>query len=228
MCGRFSLFTDVHEMGDYFAIDTWSSFWEPRYNVSPGQEVLAVISENGQRVAQKLKWGLVPHWSKGGPERSMINARAESVASKPSFRESFYGRRCIIPADGFFEWNVRQPIFFRVDPPSVFGFAGIYDLGNKGMDNVKSCAIITCEPNNIVRSVHDRMPVMLRRDSFDLWLDPLLHDRDTLQLLLKPFNGEMTSHLVSPNMNSTSFEGPSCINPYEPPVDDQKTLGDYF
>lgn len=185
--------------------------FEPRYNIAPGQNVV-VVGDFGNGLEMKnVIWGLVPSWS--GDGKGFINARAETVAEKPSFDASFRSRRCLIPADGFFEWKrsgrAKQPFYFEFEEP--FAFAGIWDTYGQGEAAITSCAIITTTANELVAELHDRMPVILTPESYDLWLDAE-SSTSVLKNLLRPFPAErMTSHSVGSGVNYPDKEGAELI-----------------
>jgi len=167
-----------------------------------------------------MRWGLVPSWArdaKSGPP--MINARAETIATKPSFRTAFKKRRCLIPADGFYEWKriegakVKQPYHIRLANDRPFAFAGLWESrrGEEG-DRLESCTIITCEPNTLTAGLHDRMPVILPADLYGPWLDPAIEDADALQGMLQPYPAEeMMAYPITTLVNSPRNESPECI-----------------
>ena len=175
----------------------------PRYNIAPGQSILAIVQRAAEREAALLQWGLIPSWSKEG--KGFINARAETLQTKPSFQEAFQRRRCLILADGFYEWEKlgkeRQPYYFQMKDEAPFCFAGIWDEWQRGSVSIISCAIITTIPNEMLAPIHNRMPVILPPESQDLWLN----DESTpvkLRNLLAPFPAsEMKSHPVSKAVN---------------------------
>jgi putative SOS response-associated peptidase YedK len=165
-----------------------------------------------------FKWGFMPHWAQGDPGKKPVNARAETVATTPMFADSFRLRRCFVPADGFYEWKTvnkkKMPVHFRLKTGEPFGFAGIWDVWNGPSGKVFSCAIITTEPNELTRDVHDRMPVILARADEAAWLDPSNHSPDVLLPMLKAYPaGEMEAAQVNPALNKPSFEGPDCLSP---------------
>lgn len=208
MCGRFTLKARSAEVAK--ALGVPELLFEPRYNIAPTQEVLVVHSEGDDKVMSPMRWGLVPSWSKDG--KGMINARAEGVAKKPSFRTSFRKRRCLIPADGFYEWKAverkKQPFYFHLPDSRVFAFAGLWDPW-QGQDG---CAIVTAEANGVVHAVHDRMPVIL--DDFAAWLDPDNSEEDLLKLL-RPYAGDMSVHPVSMRVNKAGEQGADLIEAVE-------------
>ena len=207
-----------------FAADVASAYaeelrWEPRFNLAPTQNVLAIRELAGQRQWCQLRWGLIPSWAKE-PKigSSLINARAETVAEKPSFRAAFKRRRCLIPADGFYEWQKtagpgnKVPHFFTVGQASLFTFAGLWESwrGDDGT-TLETCTIITTTPNELLQPLHDRMPVILNRSDYVRWLDPA-SDPGTLGDLLVPYPAsEMTCRAVGKFVNSAAHEGPECL-----------------
>ncbi|MCU1285310.1 MAG: hypothetical protein JWO13_1660 [Acidobacteriales bacterium] len=194
--------------------------YSPRYNISPSQSVFAIRQDAAQpaRMLSKLRWGLVPFWAKDlAIGYKMINARSETGLDKPAYRDSFKKRRCLIPADGFYEWKKvgkeKHPYNFGMADDSVFAFAGIWDTW-KSPDgtSVESCSILTTTPNALVQDVHDRMPVILDRDDYEQWLDPGVKEPGTLTELLKPFPAkQMRRYPVSQIVNSPKNDKPECI-----------------
>ena len=194
MCGRFVQFSSLRTLEIHFPIDSIAGEVIASYNVAPTQEVLAIIHQNGRRL-EKLRWGLVPPWSKdlAGASR-LINARAETAAQKPSFRTAFKRRRCLIMADGFYEWEgkkgSKQPYFFTLPSRRPFAFGGLWETwkSNDAADDdpvYKSCTILTTAASESVREVHHRMPVILQPEAYDDWLDPEIHDADRLAAVLQ-------------------------------------------
>lgn len=213
MCGRFTNTKPSKlKIAEVNAADLKET--KPRYNIAPGQDVLSIIQTSDEKHALHLYWGLIPSWSKES-SGGIINARAETLQEKPSFRESFKRRRCLIPADGFFEWKkegkTKQPYYFRMKDESVFSFAGIWDTWKTGGKEIVSCAIITTAPNKLVSPVHNRMPVILHSTDFDAWLDGETKESD-LSDLLKPFPPEyMESYAVGTSVNNPSVDAPQLI-----------------
>ena len=189
MCGRFTQYSSPQRYAELFGINSGLAHNE-RYNVTPGTDILACrLSMEGNRELVPLHWGLVPSWSKGPDKRySMINARAETVATKPAYRAPFRRHRCLIPADGFYEWheeNGKQPYYIHRADNMPLAFAGLWDHWDDGAgDRIESCTIIVCEVNRLMRPIHERMPVILNADVFDAWLES--EDTEYLQSLLKP------------------------------------------
>lgn len=190
MCGRFTQISSPQRYAELFDITSTLSH-KARYNVTPNSDILACrTSFEGHKELVPLHWGLVPSWSKGLDVRySMINARAETVATKPAFRASFHRHRCLIPADGFYEWhteNGKQPYYIHRSDNTPLAFAGLWDFWDDGKgEKIESCTIIICKANKLMQSIHERMPVILNPDMFDTWLES--DDADYLQSLLVPY-----------------------------------------
>ena len=225
MCGRYSLTDpDPRRMRVRFGLDESVQISEkPRYNIAPTDPVLAVRrAEDGSRDLGRLRWGLVPgRWAERRSGPPLINARAETIATQAAFAESFRERRCLIPADGFYEWRSdergKRPLWIAREDSDLFAFAGIWaELRPRaGEQPVLSCAIVTCEPNDLIRPVHDRMPVILAREAEERWLSPELA-QDELLALLGPAPGETLRAIeVSDAVNDVRKDGPELL---EPPV----------
>jgi putative SOS response-associated peptidase YedK len=222
MCGRFVVFNDFEQLKEHFLIDKVLYELTPNYNVAPTQEILAIVREEGLNVLEKLYWGLVPHWSKDiSAGYKMINARMETVASKPSFREAFKKRRCLIPADGFYEWSGskgnKQPFFITLPDEKPFAFAGLWetwwDKENQG-DSYRSCTIITREASPCLKDIHHRMPAVLPPDTYEAWLDSDNQDTKALQEILSDKTvTEFKIMPVSNQVNSVRVNEPSNIAP---------------
>ncbi|HUE12881.1 MAG TPA: SOS response-associated peptidase, partial [Planctomycetaceae bacterium] len=192
----------------------------PRYNIAPTQNVAVIRQDGKSRQLALMRWGLVPSWSKdpkGGPP--IINARAETIATKPSFRTAFMRRRCLIPADGFYEWQKKAasttkiPHYIRMAKDRPFAFAGLWETwrGN-GDAGLESCTIVTTEANDLMRPLHDRMPVILPEEHFAQWPDPKNENVSELEALLWPYSpDEMTAFPVSTLVNSPRNDRPECI-----------------
>jgi putative SOS response-associated peptidase YedK len=223
MCGRFSQAQIAELDREVFKLLS-SPALPPRYNVAPTQDVAVVRQPSAatERSLDLLRWGLIPHWAKDPTiGNRMINARAESVADKPAFRDSFRERRCLVPADGFYEWaktkHGKQPYYVRVLGGRLFAFAGLWDRwrGPAG-ETRETFTIITTEPNELLRPVHNRMPVILAPEDYDAWLAPEPTDAAALTELLRPYPTEQMSYYpVSRYVNSPDNEGPECIQPAE-------------
>jgi len=194
----------------------------PRYNIAPSQSVAAVraaSSGSGSEIAL-LRWGLIPSWSKySAIGNRLINARAETVREKPSFRSAFKRHRCLIPANGFYEWQRlergKQPYYIRMRDGRLFAFAGLWDRWEGGgEDTVETCTILTTAANSVLAPIHDRMPVVLPQGEYARWLDPTLRDTDSLAPLLIPFPPEeMVAYPVSPRVNAPSVDDERCVAP---------------
>lgn len=220
MCGRFTLRARLNDLLAEFALQTALAEWEPRYNIAPTQTIPVVELVDAKRELVGKRWGLVPSWAadlKIG--NSLLNARSETVARKPSFRSAFKRHRCLIIADGFYEWQkldakTKQPYFFEMKDGKPFAFAGLSEHWEKGEKPVDSCTIITTDANQLMAPVHDRMPVILSPDDFDLWLDPEFQTIDHLQGLLKPFAASaMRAVPVSTYVSNVRNQGPECVAP---------------
>ena len=222
MCGRFVGFRSLHELKKIFPIDKVTCEVTENYNVAPSQEVLAIIKYEKENWLEKLHWGLVPFWAKEiSIGNKLINARAETIDSKPSFRNAFKKRRCLIPADGFYEWKgpkgQKQPIFITLPESKPFAFAGLWETWHKKDDPdtmYKSCTIITTEASDSVREIHHRMPAILTPEMYESWLDPLNQNINELKNILQTgIVTKLKSHAVSKNVNSVKNNEPSNIIP---------------
>jgi putative SOS response-associated peptidase YedK len=226
MCGRYRLSRRKELLAQHFGADFTDVDWEPRYNIAPTQAVPVVRQvAQGKLEASAMRWGLIPSWAADPAIGARtINARSETVASKPSFRESLQKRRCLVPADGFYEWQRgaggKQPFCFEVGDGVIFAFAGLWDSW-RGLDGqpVETCTILTTTPNDLLADVHDRMPVILAPEYRDRWLDPSLRDAGRVVTLLKPFPSNlMRRYPVSTRVNVVANEGPECSAPVDPPM----------
>jgi putative SOS response-associated peptidase YedK len=192
---------------------------QPRYNIAPTQPVAVIRQRGSARELSLMRWGLIPSWAKDPAIGSrMINARAETVATKPSFRAAFKRRRCLIPADGFYEWQKRdgrtkQPFYIGLKDEQPFAFAGLWESWTAADGSeIESCTVITTAANDLLRELHDRMPVILDEDDYPRWLDPKPVSADNLQSLLHPFPSErMRFYPVNTVVNSPQNEVPQCI-----------------
>jgi putative SOS response-associated peptidase YedK len=222
MCGRFNLTTPAHEIAAIFEVAPTHAL-SPRFNIAPTQPIVAIRmqADKKKRELVLLRWGLIPSWSKE-PKVSFntINARADTVATKPAYRAAFKQRRCLIPADGFFEWrkgpdNEKQPFHIHMKNDSPFAFAGIWERWQRaGEPGIESCSIIVTEANELMASIHDRMPVILPREVYQSWLDPGVVDVHRLESMLKPFaSNEMEAYPVSTIVNHAKNNVAECIVP---------------
>ena len=221
MCGRFTLGATAATLAAQFDLANVPT-WTPRYNIAPTQEVLVVLQPSPQanREARLHRWGLIPTWAKDPSiGNRMINARAETVATKPAFRRAFKERRCLLLADGLYEWQRqerrKQPFYIRLRDGRPFAFAGLWEHweGSEGMA-IQSCTILTTTSNEVVGRIHDRMPVILGPTDYDRWLDPSIQESTVLQTLLRPYPAdEMTAYPVSTLVNSPANDNPGCTEP---------------
>ena len=234
MCGRFTLHHATEDVAERFAVEQTLLELTPRYNIAPSQPVAAVIQRDS-RVLTELKWGLVPSWARDpGIGNRMINARAESLAAKPAFRNAYARGRCVIPASGYFEWKregkQRIPMLVRRASGAPLAFAGLYERWKTPDDAVlRTCTIVTTEPDEVAGTVHNRMPALLTDDAREVWLDRELEDLDALSGVLRPYRlGDLIVHPVSPRVNRPGDDDPSLIEPVDPPPppdDGQLALG---
>ena len=221
MCGRYTLTNpDPARLRARFDIleSAAEAADEPRFNIAPTDPVHAVRRFGEARELGRLRWGLVPGlWAEQKGQRPLINARAESVATQPAFAESFRERRCLMPADGFYEWLTdergKRPVWFSRPDGDLFAFAGIWaELERRGSDDVlHSCALITCPPNELMRPVHDRMPVVLDPAAESAWLDPELAPEEAISLLVPAPEGALVAREVSDLVNDVRRDGPELI-----------------
>lgn len=220
MCGRFTLVSDMDLILHRFNVAYAGVDHIPRYNIAPSQSVLAIISDGKERRIGQLRWGLIPFWAKDAKiGYKMINARAETVAEKVSFKHPFKRQRCLIPADSFYEWKQENgkkvPMRIRLKNGEPFAFAGLWSrwVSPEG-EEIHSCTIITTRPNELVKNIHDRMPVILRPEDEDMWLDRTIQEPEFLQQLLKPYEADrMEAYQVSTTVNSPKNDSPECIKP---------------
>ncbi|WP_409296713.1 SOS response-associated peptidase [Peribacillus sp. SCS-26] len=218
MCGRYTLTEGLQQLQAKFEFD-FPEELIPHYNIAPSQNILAVTAEGSARRGNLMRWGLIPFWAKDAKiGYKMINARSEGIDTKPSFKGPFRHKRCLILADGFYEWKregkEKQPYRFIMKDEAPFAFAGLYDDWNKGENPVRSCTIITTEANSMTRDVHDRMPVILPPESYSDWLDPELHDAAVLKSLLVPYPADkMDKYQVSTLVNSPKNNTPDLLSP---------------
>jgi putative SOS response-associated peptidase YedK len=244
MCGRFTLRAPASTVADEFKVLDVPPL-APRFNIAPTQPVAAVrpVPESGQRQLVLLKWGLVPPWAKDRTiGNRLINARAESVAEKPAFRAAFRHRRCLVVADGFYEWQRsggrKQPYFIRLRDDRPFAFAGLWESwegktvpetvsppdlfsGQRlsgetvpGTLLLETCTLITTGPNELMEPIHNRMPVILAPENYDRWLDPEIQEPDALRPLLRPYPASaMLALRVSPHVNNPRNDDAECIAP---------------
>ncbi len=221
MCGRFTLSVDPDDLREAFPQFTLQDDLPPRYNIAPSQPV-AVVPNNGQNRIEFFRWGLIPSWAKD-PKigNRMINARAESLVEKPAFRAAYKRRRCLVLADGFYEWRqepgrkTKTPMYIRLNSGKPFAFAGLWEAWRAPDEStILSCTIITTDSNELIAPIHDRMPVILAPEAYELWLNPEEQSPDRLTGLLKPYPAsEMMAYPVSRLVNDPASDVPECIIP---------------
>ena len=221
MCGRFTQTQSAESVATTFQLQDVPPL-EPRYNIAPTQAIAAVVI-NPQAATRQLKWfqwGLIPSWAKDASiGNKLINARAETVEEKPSFRNAFRKRRCLIVTDGFYEWQrqakIKQPFYIHRCDRQPFAFAGLWEYwqGSDGSE-IESCTILTTEANDLMQPIHHRMPVILQSANYDTWLDPQLQDAASLKPLLQPYAPpELEAYAISTAVNRPSHDQPDCIQP---------------
>lgn len=221
MCGRFTLTVDPAELKEAFADFSFPSKFAPRFNIAPTQPILA-IPNDAKNAADFFVWGLIPSWAKDPTIGSrLINARAETLGEKPSFRGGFKYKRCLILADGFYEWQAQPgsktkiPHFIFLKDRQPFAFAGLWDEWHSpDGSTLRSATIITTEPNELMSRLHNRMPVILHPRDYAQWLDPTPRTPESLQPLLRPFPAdEMSAHPVSTLVNAPANDRPELVVP---------------
>jgi putative SOS response-associated peptidase YedK len=230
MCGRFFLATPIEAVAQLFGVGRIDALprWQARYNIAPSQLVPVIREHSGadarERTLALARWGLVPSWADDPAiGNRMINARAESIESRPAFRQAFEKRRCIVPADGFFEWKrtgsrMKQPMAIRSLDGRPLAMAGLWERWRSTADEpwLETCTILTCPPNGLLREVHDRMPVVLEREGVDDWLNPDAKG-GALRALLRPYPSERMSMVaVGRHVNTPEHDDPRCIEEVHP------------
>jgi putative SOS response-associated peptidase YedK len=224
MCGRYRLTAKERYLRDHFGLDD-DPDWTPRWNIAPTQPVATVRQDarGPKRIFRLVRWGLIPYWAKD-PSIGVktINAQSETAAEKPAFREAMRRRRCLIPADGFYEWQKitpkeKQPYNFGMIDDSVFAFAGLWETWPREREQspadeaIETCTILTTKPNSLVAGVHDRMPAILTPENYDLWLDPGITDPSRVFECLAPFDARsMKKYPVSTRVNRAENDDPEC------------------
>jgi len=221
MCGRYRLTSRGNELAEYF--DIYSDVeWSPRYNIAPSQQVAVIRQrpndEQGTREFCQLRWGLIPYWSKDPMGFKTINAMSETAAVKPAFRESMKWRRCLVPANGFYEWQKigrkeKQPYNIGMADDSLFAMAGLWDRWKDAEDkSIETCTILTTNANALLSDIHDRMPVIIGKENYDLWLDRRVTTPEKVADLLHPFNPQrMKKYPVSTHVNSVNNDDEGCL-----------------
>jgi putative SOS response-associated peptidase YedK len=221
MCGRFTLTVNPADLQDTFSNYNFPVRFAPRFNIAPSQPILAVPND-GSLTADFFVWGLIPMWAKDPSIGSrMINARGETLAEKPSFRGSYRHKRCMILADGFYEWQAlgdkksKTPYFIHMKDRQPFAMAGLWDTWESADgSSIKTCTIITTGPNELMETIHDRMPVILHPRDYAKWLDTAPQTPENLQPLIKPFPADaMSAYAVSTLVNKTTNDLPELVVP---------------
>jgi putative SOS response-associated peptidase YedK len=219
MCGRFSLKATPDDLRKTIEVEPPAGY-RPRYNIAPTQGVLGVVMEEGERRARVLRWGLVPFWA-DDPRigNRMINVRAETIAQKPAFRNAFARRRCLVPADGFYEWQSgpegKIPYRIHRADDGCFCFAALWERWDRGPEVLESCAIVTRPADERISAVHDRMPVMLEGDACAAWLAPESQPGELLELLRSTRLEGLEIHRVSTRVNRPANDDPACLERVE-------------
>lgn len=228
MCGRFHLATISEDLATLFDLDRMPDL-TPRYNIAPTQVAGVVRVARGKREWAEMTWGLVASWAKDASSGSrMINARSESVSTSPAYRAAFRRRRCLVPADGFYEWKkldgkTKQPMEIRLRTGEPFAMAGLWEWWESPDGALETFTILTCPSSDVLRPIHDRMPVILEREQWGTWLDPSLgedaRDREALQAMLDPYPGErMEAYPISTRVNSPKNDDPSLLRRVDAPA----------
>lgn len=219
MCARFTMTTDARKLQLRFRLlmQGYGATTTERYNIAPTQEILNVVQHGGEHIGEFMRWGLVPSWAKDmSIGQKMINARGETLGEKPAFRQAFARRRCLIPADGFYEWrkegSKKLPMRFVLKSGEPFAFAGLWEQWKRPDGEwLHTCTIITTTPNDVLAPIHDRMPVILRPEAEDLWLDAAAEVSALTELLVPYPSDEMEGYPVSMAVNSPRFDLPAYI-----------------
>jgi putative SOS response-associated peptidase YedK len=218
MCGRYTLTTRPRRLAEFFGLGDEPSL-DPRWNVAPGTTVPVVREEAGERRLVRMKWGLVPSWaSDPSIGNRLLNARCETVAGKPAFRSAYRQRRCLLPADGFYEWQAqgrrKQPYYFRLRDGDVFALAGLWEAWRSPEGMLETCTVLTTQANDLVRPVHERMPVILAQGDLRAWLHAEEQSDGTEERLFAPFPADrMEALAVGVWVNRAGNEGPQCVQP---------------
>lgn len=236
MCGRYTLTRQeglIEDLQASLGMAAQSAWWKPRFNIAPTQPAPVVVLRDGTRLVEMMRWGLVPHWAGKRDVKAplMINARVETLQDKPMFRDALATRRCLIPADGFYEWKREggakakpQPTWFHPEPRHTIAFAGLWSRARTEEGEVSSFAIITGPPNELVAPIHDRMPAVLAPDAYTAWLDPALGAAAARDLLGIPPIGDWVLQPVSARVNSAQADDPGLIEPVVVEAPPQRSL----
>lgn len=211
MCGRFSIISNSKDLEEHYNLVNSGEFINS-YNVTPSSIIPVIRLNDKERELANCQWGFIPSWSKD-PKIKPINAKAETITEKPYFRAAFNNKRCLIPANGYYEWKGtrgnKQPYYFKLEDDRLFSFAGLWDHWQDETNSINSCAIITTNANDLVKQIHHRMPVIINPDDYDEWL------LEGKKSLLKPFSGKMKCYPVSKAVNNPGHNGEKLIQPVE-------------
>lgn len=234
MCGRYRLTAKERYIAEHLDLQEEEVRWPPRYNIAPTQQVAVVRCDvrGPRRGFSLMRWGLIPSWAKDSSiAAGTINAMSETAAQKPAFRDSLRTRRCLLPADGFYEWKklgprARQPYNFGLKDDGLFALAGLWDRWRAPSGELlETCTILTTAANPLTGEVHDRMPVILRPEDYDLWLDPGMTNPSAVQRLLRPFEaGAMRKYPVTSRVGNPAFDNPECAREAHPVETSDPTL----
>lgn len=219
MCGRYTLGREPESLLDYFHIHGDVPVYHLSYNIAPTQLAPVVIQQDAQRVCRLMRWGLIPNWSKGPDARfTMINAKAETIDAKPAYKRPFKRQRCLVPCDGFYEWQprgkVKQPYYIHKPDQGLLALAGIWDRWEGGDEPIESFSIITTAANDLMQNIHERMPAIISPADFDHWLSAANDDGGELKKLLQPYaQADLVMHAVSREVNSPKHDSVALIEP---------------
>jgi putative SOS response-associated peptidase YedK len=220
MCGRFDIHSAIELIAKIFQIESIMFDIKPNFNVAPTQDISIVVNNGKQNILISSHWGFLPSWAKEKKTAySMINARAEGVDTNKSYKDAFINHRCLVVADGFYEWlkqdKVKIPYYTRLKSKDPMGFAGLYNNWKSPEgEEISTSTIITTDANELMKPIHNRMPVILHQDDFKVWLNPAEHDKDVLLPILKPFpSEELEAYRVTPKVNSFKYNYPDNIKP---------------
>lgn len=236
MCGRYTLTRHdgiARDLQASLSVSASGEWWKPRFNVAPTQPAPVITLHDGVRTVEMMRWGLVPFWATkdgSGKPPLMINARVESIDAKPFFRDALARKRCLVPADGFFEWKregkgksaTKQPLYFHPKSHKIFAFAGLWARARTDAGELLSFAIITGPPNDLVKPIHDRMPIVLAESAYSAWLDPMLDADGAHALLGVPPVADWIAEPVSKAVNSAANDEPACIAPVTQEADEPR------
>ncbi len=218
MCGRYTITTEPTTLAQRFEAELAAELTGPRYNAAPTQRLPVVLNKDGGRRIDVFRWGLIPHWAEDPAiGNKMINARAETLAQKPSFREAFRKRRCLVAADGYYEWQKtaagKVPMRFVMNDEAPFAFAGLWETWHEGEEAIRSFTIITTSANGLTAPIHNRMPAILRPEHEAAWLDPATDALDLHEMLLPYPDDAMRVYAVSKSINTPSNDTADLIRP---------------